>query len=150
MLTRIKNLIENRRRLHRKFQTEQKMNLKEVNITSADEKFMEKCRQIMENHISDPDYSVERFASELNISRVQLHRKLKALTGLSATQFLNLCRLKKAATLLESGFGNISEVAYECGFSNPSYFAKSFKKMFNISPKQYPQKSKMKHPLLIL
>lgn len=143
LLTRIKNLVENRKRLHRKFQTERQMELKELNITSSDEKFMEKCRQIMERHISDPEYSVERFAGELNISRVQLHRKLKALTGLSATQFVNICRLKKAATLLESGFGNISEIAYECGFSNPSYFAKSFKKKFNISPKQHLQKSNM-------
>ncbi len=143
LLTRINNLIENRQRLHRKFQTDQRMDLRELNITSTDESFLEKCYQIVENQLSNPAYSVDQFAGDLAISRVQLHRKLKALTGLSAGHFIKIIRLKKAAVLLEIDTGNISEIAYDCGFSNPSYFAKSFKATYNLSPTQYLQKAKM-------
>ena len=143
LLIRINNLIENRRRLHRKFRTERKMDLGELQITSADESFLQKCYQIAEKQLSNPAYSVDQFSGDLAISRVQLHRKLKALTGLSAGHFIKIIRLKKAAALLETGTGNISEIAYDCGFSNPAYFAKSFRAAYNLSPTQYLQKAKM-------
>ena len=117
---------------------------KEVRMSLSPEGDAEDCQiMVIENQISNPDYSIENFAAELAISRVQLHRKLKALTGLSATQYITMIRLKKSVALLESACGNISEIAYECGFSNPSYFAKSFKKMYNLSPTQYLLKTKM-------
>ncbi|MCB0283587.1 MAG: response regulator [Calditrichaeota bacterium] len=139
---RIRNLIENRERLHRKFITEKQLDYKAFNITSADERFLEQCNKVVENNISNEQFSVEEFAEEIALSRVQLHRKLKALTGLSTSNYIKTIRLKKAALLLESGFGNISEIAYECGFSNHSNFSESFKKMYNLSPKEYASKHK--------
>jgi len=139
---RIKNLIENRNRLHRKFQTEQHMDFKEFKVTSADELFLEKCLNIIDSNLSNYDFSVEDFANEMALSRIHLYRKLKALTGLSTNKYIQTIRLKKAAVLLVSGYGNISQVAYDCGFSNPSYFAETFKEMFNISPTEYVKQAK--------
>ncbi len=88
---------------------------------------------------------MENFADEVHLSRTQLHKKLKVLTGQSATEYVKTLRLKKSAILLESGFGNITEIAYETGFSNPSYFAECFKKFYNTSPVKYAQSIKSKH-----
>ncbi|KAA3617505.1 MAG: hybrid sensor histidine kinase/response regulator [Calditrichaeota bacterium] len=139
---RIKNLIENRSRLHRKFQTDQRMDLKEFKVTSADELFLEKCHNIINENLSKSEFSVQDFANEMALSRIHLYRKLKALTGLNTNKYIQTIRLKKAALLLVSGHGNISQVAYDCGFSNPSYFAEAFKEMFSISPTEYVQKAK--------
>jgi len=143
LVARITNLIANRERLHKKFKTGQRMDLIEFNITPADESFLEKCLHLLENRISNPDYSVNKFASELALSRVQLHRKLKALTGMSTNQYINMIRLKKAVAMLDSGLRNISEISYDCGFSNPSYFTELFKQIYKFTPTQYRQKSKM-------
>jgi AraC-like DNA-binding protein len=82
---------------------------------------------------------VEGFAKEIGYSRMQLHRKIHALTDQSANELIRSYRLKKAARLLVKKSGNISEVAYEVGFNNPSYFASSFKNLFGYSPSEYLQ-----------
>lgn len=93
------------------------------------------------NHISDADYSVNELADELAVSRSQLHRKLTALTGFSTTAFINMIRLEKAKDLLENNAGNITEIAYQCGFNSQSYFTKSFTEYFGKSPSQFLKKS---------
>lgn len=138
----IESLLENRERIHKKFRQDKYFNPSDLDVTTADEKFLQKCHQAVEENLSNPDFSMEKFASEVHLSRTQLHKKLKSLTGLSATEYVKTVRLKKAAILLETGFGNIAEIAYETGFSNPSYFAECFKKFYNISPLNYTKNHK--------
>ena len=138
-------LLENRKRIHKKFKKDNFFNPSEIDITSADELFLQQCHQTVEENISNPDFTMENFANKVHLSRTQLHKKLKSLTGNSATEYVKILRLKKAAILLESGFGNITEIAYETGFSNPSYFAECFKKFHKTSPIKYAQSFKNKH-----
>jgi two-component system sensor histidine kinase ChiS len=92
-------------------------------------------------HIDDSEYSVNELSDDLAVSRSQLHRKLAALTGFSTTNFIRMVRLEKAKDLLVSGDGNITEIAYKCGFSSQSYFTKSFTEHFGKSPSQLLGKS---------
>ena len=91
---------------------------------------------IMEN-IDNPKFSVEELADKLNVSRVQLYRKVKAILGMSISDHINNIRLEKAAIMLREGEMNISEIAYSLGFSSPNYFSTAFKNKFGISPKEY-------------
>ena len=98
--------------------------------------FLQKFLNYIEKNMSDSDLSVETIGAELGLSRVQLYRKMKALTGLSPVELLRKARLKRGRQLLEKGGKNISEIAYEVGFSAPSYFTKCFKDEFGISPSE--------------
>jgi two-component system sensor histidine kinase ChiS len=89
------------------------------------------------NNIDDHEYSVNELASDMAVSRSQLHRKLATLTGFSTTNFIRMVRLEKAKDLLLANDGNISEIAYKCGFSSQSYFTKSFTEHFGKSPSQF-------------
>ncbi len=91
---------------------------------------------IMEN-MDNPKFSVEELADKLNVSRVQLYRKVKAILGMSISDHINNIRLEKAATMLRESEMNISEIAYSLGFSSPNYFSTAFKNKFGISPKEY-------------
>ena len=84
--------------------------------------------------MTDSDLSVETIGAELGLSRVQLYRKVKALTGLSPVELLRKARLQKAKELIKGTDKTIAEVAYEVGFTAPSYFTKCFKEEFGISP----------------
>lgn len=87
-------------------------------------------------HMDDSDYSVNELSGDMAVSRSQLHRKLTALTGFSTTNFIRMVRLEKAKDLLLNGAGNITEIAYKCGFNSQSYFTKSFTEYFGKSPSQ--------------
>lgn len=87
-------------------------------------------------NIDDSDYSVNELSNDMAVSRSQLHRKLVSLTGFSTTNFIRMVRLEKAKDLLLSGDGNITEIAYKCGFNSQSYFTKSFTEYFGKSPSQ--------------
>jgi len=102
--------------------------------TSIDQKFIQEVLNFINENIGEPDLSVELLASNLKLSRSQLYRKIKALTGYSANEFIRRIRLQKAKTLIENGATNIKEVCYNVGFSSPSYFTKCFKSHFGILP----------------
>ena len=91
--------------------------------------------QVIKN-IDNPDYSVNELSDDMAVSRSQLHRKLVALTGFSTTNFIRMIRLEKAKDLLANNEGNITEIAYKCGFNSQSYFTKSFTEYFGKSPSQ--------------
>ncbi|MBC7921865.1 MAG: tetratricopeptide repeat protein [Ferruginibacter sp.] len=141
---RVKNLIAQRKQLRERFSREVKLQPKDIAITAADEGFLHKAIGLIEGHLSDTDFSVEGFAHEIGMSRVQLHRKLKALTDQSTSEFVRTIRLKRAASLIEQRYGNIAEVMYEVGFTNVSYFASSFKKIFGVNPSEYYQREMAK------
>ncbi|EDP71352.1 two-component system sensor histidine kinase/response [Flavobacteriales bacterium ALC-1] len=104
--------------------------------TSMDKEFIEKVLSFINESIGDPNLNVESLASQLNLSRSQFYRKIKALTNQTANEFIRNIRLIKAKQLIESGNNNISEVCYKVGFSSPSYFTKCFKSHFGILPKE--------------
>ncbi|MUU79135.1 two-component regulator propeller domain-containing protein [Winogradskyella endarachnes] len=106
------------------------------NTTSMDKEFIEKVLSFINESIGDPDLNVESLASQLNLSRSQFYRKIKALTNQTANEFIRNIRLLKAKQMIEMGNSNISEVCYKVGFSSPSYFTKCFKSYFGILPKE--------------
>jgi signal transduction histidine kinase/ligand-binding sensor domain-containing protein/AraC-like DNA-binding protein len=135
--TQIDNLLESRNQLKNKFSKEFIIKPSEITITSVDAKFLEKAMNIVETHISDPYYSSELFSKEIGKSRSHLHKKLKALTAQSASEFIRTIRLKRAVQLLKESQLTIEEVAYKVGFNSPAYFSKCFRNQFGISPSAF-------------
>ena len=93
--------------------------------------------------MADEQLSVDSLAEEIGFSRAQFYRKVTALTGLAVNELIRSIRLQKAAQLLNQRWGSVSQVAYEVGFSNPSYFSKCFKDKFGVHPSEYPLKDQV-------
>ncbi len=110
--------------------------VKEAKPLSLDEKFMVKVNEIIEKHISEEEFDMEIFSEELGMSRMQVHRKLKALTEKSANRYIRSLKLRIAKTMIEEKQGSISEIAYSMGFGSPAYFTKCFKDHFGYSPSE--------------
>ncbi|RLD76327.1 MAG: hypothetical protein DRJ07_16540 [Bacteroidetes bacterium] len=138
--SRIRNLLEQRKRLKEKLNLPN-MEPKAYSPTSIDEEFMTKTMLVVEKNISNNLLSIEDIAKEMGMSQTQFYRKIKNLTGYSASQFIRVVRLKRAAQMLSTKKFKISEVLYEVGFSSPSYFTKCFKKLFGISPTAFLNKN---------
>jgi len=142
---RIKNLLEQRKRLQEHFRKhglfESAKGGEEKNITPCDQKFVQKAVEVINEHISDTSFGVEMLADDMAVSRSLLLKKIEVLVGESPNELIRRIRLDKAANLLKHNSGNISEIALEVGFSNPSYFAEAFKKQFGVPPSQYHSKS---------
>jgi DNA-binding response OmpR family regulator len=137
LLVRIRKLIEQRTQLRERYKRDLTLQSKTISVKSIDDKFLKRVLDKVEANISNPEMNVDFLGEELYMSRTQLYRKVKALSGLSPNDFIRTVRLKRALLLLDNNFGNISEIAFEVGFNNPSYFAECFKKMFGKSPSEY-------------
>lgn len=137
LIARIDNLIRSREELRRKFSKEFILEPSSVSIPSMEQVFLKSVIDAIEDRISDSDLSVENLSKHLAISRIHLHRKLKALTGLSASGFVRLIRLKRAKHLLDQNSATISEISYQVGFNSTSYFAKCFKEQFGVLPSEH-------------
>jgi signal transduction histidine kinase/ligand-binding sensor domain-containing protein/DNA-binding response OmpR family regulator len=139
LMARIRNLIRQRQALREKYRKEfEHISLvPEQSMSSFDARFMEKARQVVAQNLSDPEFNINDFSSRMNMSRVQLHRKLHGLFNLSATEFIRVYRLNAAARLFESKAGNVAQIAYEVGFNNLSYFSKCFQKQFGVKPSEF-------------
>ena len=131
---RVANLLKNRSQLRLIFSGSQQEQQEQEALGDKDQSFIKQLRKVIKSHIPDADYSVEDLGDEMGLSRVQLYRKVKALTGYSVVDLLRKARLAKAKHLLETTDMNISEVAYEVGFTTPSYFTKRFKEEYGIKP----------------
>ncbi len=138
---RVTKLIEQRKILRERFSRNVKLEPKDIAITSTDEKFLNRVISIIEEKMGDFEFDARTLQQEMNLSRSQLFRKLKALTDLSITEFIRTIRLKRGAKLLEQKFGNVAQVTYEVGFNNLSYFAKCFKELFGVSPSEYVKRN---------
>lgn len=121
-------------------QQEEKESEDELRISPIDRKFMIKMRSIMENHVADPDFSVDVFCAEMTMSRMNFYRKMHALTGQTPAQFISDYRLSMADQLLREGELNVTEVADRTGFSTASYFSKCYKAKYGIAPKDVKAK----------
>lgn len=137
VVARINNLVEQRKKLKEKFSQTISLETHDVFVSSMDQKFLTQVLEVIENHMSSEKFDVGELCRELNISRSTLSRKLNALTGLSPLEFIRNSRLQRAASLLNQQFGNITQVAMEVGFSNPSYFTRMFRKTYKVSPSEY-------------
>ncbi len=138
----VANLIENRERLRNSFSGKglPAEMLGKIELKSVDEQLMERVMNFINENLSNTDLSVEILASGVGMSRVHLHRRLKYLTGQSASDFIKGIRLRQAATLLGEGKFTISEVAYATGFSSLSHFSTSFRDFYGVSPTAYANK----------
>lgn len=134
---RVKNVLEQRERFQKIFQKHLDIKASEIQVTSLDEKLIQRAVKTVEDHISDPDFSVEELSREMGMSRVHLYKKLLALTGKTPIEFVRTIRLQRAAQLLEKSQLTVSEVAYQVGFNNPKYFTKYFKDQFQVLPSAY-------------
>jgi YesN/AraC family two-component response regulator len=137
LLVRVKNLIEQRRLLRKKFSQQIAFVPNEIATTPIDISFLNKAKNIIEGHIADEDFSVESLAKNIGMSRSQLHRKLRALTDHSTSEFIRTLRLQHAAYLLQQKQFTVTKVAFEVGFNNPSYFSTCFRKQFGKLPSEY-------------
>jgi signal transduction histidine kinase/DNA-binding response OmpR family regulator len=134
---RARNLVDLRKKLREKYRQHVVLEPASVPIASTDERFLKKLMETIESRIADPELDTEKLAREACMSRMQLNRKLQALTGHSTHEFLRLQRLQKAARLLAARSGNVTEVAYDVGFNSLSHFAKAFREEFGVSPSEY-------------
>jgi len=137
LLVRVKNLIEQRCRLRAHFEREVDFNPSEITVNTIDEQFIMRVVDIIERYMDDMEFNVEKFSKEVGISRRHLNRKLQALTNHSAREFIRIIRLKRAAQLLQKKSDLITQIAYQVGFKNLSYFAECFRKQFGQSPSEY-------------
>jgi DNA-binding response OmpR family regulator len=137
LLVRVKNLIEQRRLLRARFSREMILKPGDIAVTPRDEQFLIRVKAAVERNLGDEDFSVEHLSHEVSMSRTQLHRKLKALTGQSAGEFVLAMRLQRALELLKQNAGTVAEIAYMVGFNTPNYFAKCFRRQFGSSPSEY-------------
>jgi signal transduction histidine kinase/DNA-binding response OmpR family regulator len=140
--SRIRNLLAQQEAMRKLFQKQLEVNPSEISITSVDEKFIREALQVVEQNISNTDFSVEVLSRAMHMSRVALYKKLLSLTGKPPLDFIRSIRLKRAAQLLEKSQLNVSEIAYEVGFNNPKYFARFFRKEFNMLPSEYSSNKK--------
>ncbi|WP_170179680.1 hybrid sensor histidine kinase/response regulator transcription factor [Flavivirga rizhaonensis] len=137
LISKINNLIQGRVKLRLMFQNAQILEPSKITVTSIDEKLLYKLKQTVEDRIQDQNLTLEVLAEEINVSRAQLFRKIKALTGLTPNNFIKSIRIKYAAQLLENESFKIAEIAYLAGFKEASYFSRCFKEAYGCSPKEY-------------
>lgn len=138
LLARIDNLLKSRLKLRHLFngkvKNEPEVKEAEEKLSPLDRKFIDRLKAAMEKHLSESDVKVDNIGSDIGLSRVQLYRKLKAITGLSPAELLRQMRLQKAHDLIMHSDQPISAIAYDTGFSSPGYFSKCFRDEYGISP----------------
>lgn len=140
LAARLRNLLDARERLRMKYAEHAAktvaLNPSELAIGTLDEQFLSNCLERIEAHIADEQYSVEQLARDLHISRMQVYRKVKALTGDSPNHLIRTLRLKRAAQLLQKGY-SVAEATYLVGFSDLKYFRECFRALFGVNPSEY-------------
>ena len=133
----IKNLLKNREVLREHFTSELPTETRSNSSSKIDRKFINEFSAIIENNISNEDFSVDHICKEIGISRVQLYRKVKALIGYNVNDYILMVRMQRAKFLLSNAENTISEVAFKVGFSSQAYFSTVFKSKFGVTPSEY-------------
>lgn len=139
--SKIKNMLRTRARMFEHYSDTIEIEPEKIAGNSLDEELLRKAVAVVEKHIDDTDFSTGRFASEMNMSRSNLHLKLKAITGKSAIDFIHRIRFNRACQLLKEGKYSVSEISFMVGYSTPSYFAACFKKYVGCLPTEYGKKA---------
>ncbi|MCK5701700.1 MAG: response regulator [Cyclobacteriaceae bacterium] len=133
------NLIKQRKLLKERFSRHSLLSPEEISLTSFDEKMLQRAIDCIMEHIDDKDLTIEKISKDVGMSRVHFYRKIKALTNLSASEFLRKLRMEYAAKLIKTNKLNISEVRYRIGISDADYFRKCFKAQYGVTPKEYQE-----------
>ncbi len=135
----VNNIIQSRQAIRNYFSGDKKLYLKpsEVQLGSSDQTFLKNALTVVEENMSNPEFTVIEFGKELGLSRMKLYRKLKSITGQSANEFIRAIRLQRAAQLIEQDQMTIAEITYEVGFNDLQYFRECFKKHFGVTPSKY-------------
>ena len=139
----VDNLVDNVRRLRGKFtgaQT-QEDKVEKVEVKGNNDALMERIMKTINENLQDPDFNVDKLTEEVGLSRTQLHRKMKEITGISTGEFIRNLRLQQAARLIKEGKVNIAQVAYSVGFNNQTYFSTVFKKYYGKTPTEYAEQA---------
>ena len=136
LIATIENLIGLRRRLQEKYKQGNVWLTDISSVLSMEQAFLEKIKCSVEAHLDDEQYSVDQLGDAIGLSRTQLHRKLKGLTGQGPGELIRAVRLQRAHELLKQKAGTVSEIGYMVGFSNPNSFSTSFSKYFGFAPSE--------------
>lgn len=134
------NIIASRRALRNRYSQNVFLKPKDIAFTPVDELFLEEVQNLIDNEVANSTFNAQEFAEKLAMSRMQLHRKIKALTGLSTSEFIRSQRLKLSCGLLKDSGLTINEIAYSVGFNTPSYYIKCFKEAYGTTPSEYVTK----------
>ena len=137
LLVKIATLLTNLEKLRKAFTSSPFVEARPIALSNADQKFLDKLTETIKKNISEPEFNVDILASEMNMSRSSLHRKIKSIAQITPNEYIQLERLKTAAQLLQSGNYKINEICYIVGFNSSSYFAKCFQKQFGVLPKEF-------------
>ena len=140
LFARVDNLIRSSRIRQAAFRKEENISLDGLAFPTADKQFLQSIIDSIEQHLEETEYDLEQLATEMNMSKSTLYRKIKSMTGLTPLDFVRNIKMKRACMMLLSCTQNISEIAYAVGFSTPKYFTKCFKDEFGITPTEYQQK----------
>ncbi len=132
----VMNMMRLKEKIRSRFKIEMISEPTKVTTQSPDEKFMIKAMKVIEDNLADADFDIEKFAVEVGVSRMQLYRKMNAITGMTVKEFIRNIRIKRAKQLLEDGAMTVSEVAYNVGFKDIAYFRKCFKQQVGINPSE--------------
>lgn len=132
----VEKLIESRLQLQKHFSNTLSIN-PELAITSTETEFLKRLKTVLDEHITNSEFTSERFGKLMQMSRTQLHRKLKAITNMTTSEFIRSQRLKLSEDLLKKSDATISEIAYQVGFNTPSYFIKCFRETYGCTPSDY-------------
>ena len=140
----IDNLIDSVRRLRGKFSgaVKQEQRTQNIEVKGNDDVLMERIMRSVNANIQNPDFNVDTLAADVGISRAQLHRKMKDITGISTGKFLRNLRMEQAARLLREGTINVSQVADSVGYTDQAHFSTAFKAHFGVSPSEYAASQK--------
>jgi signal transduction histidine kinase/DNA-binding response OmpR family regulator/ligand-binding sensor domain-containing protein len=137
LITNIQNILESRSQLREKYRVTDDISPAEVTTNIADREFLEKALNVVKEHIDDYEFNVSAFAYSMHMSRMTLHRKIKAITGETTTGFIRSNRMKHAAHLFKQGHDSVSEVSLQCGFLDLSYFSRVFREFHGCPPTQF-------------
>ena len=141
LLARVRNLIEQRQKLREKFGGGVELKPGEIAVSSLDDEFLRRVMATVERDMGSEEFGVEDLAHEVFLSRVQLYRKIHALTNMTPTEFIKRMRLQRARELLEKNAGTVAEIADSVGFINHSYFAHCFQEHFGALPSEFRRRN---------
>lgn len=142
LIKQVDNLIKYQKRLKQRYSKKYIVEPSKLTISSLDEELLKRAMEHIEQNISNCDYNVESFVSDMAIGRTLLYQKIKSLTGMSIKEFIMDIRLKRSTQLLKESDLTISEIADLTGFVNPKYFSICFKKHFELTPSEFKKKSR--------
>jgi len=137
LAAKVANLLRSRKRLKEYYSTRKEMVPENIAFNTLDEEFLKQAIAIVEEHLADSEFSIDKFSREIGMSRSNLYLKFKAITGESATDFIKRIRFSKAVELMQSKRYTIAQITYMCGFNSPSYFSTAFKQYYGCMPSEY-------------